>query len=158
MATAGRVATAFAAGEPISVELLLCTKGDTRMWGQISFTPVLSETDGTVENHVCFRSLLPVFLTGLRSRIPTSAQIFTCTWWNGTVLHALQRFADTQPLLQVGVITDITARKSTAEAMHLCDKALAATSEATLITDCCQPDNPIIYCNSGFTKLLGAPH
>ncbi len=40
--------------------------------------------------------------------------------------------------------------------MHLCDKALAATSEATLITDSCQPDNPIIYCNSGFTKLLGA--
>ncbi|BDA49232.1 probable signal transduction histidine-protein kinase BarA at N-terminal half [Coccomyxa sp. Obi] len=106
MATARRVAAAFAAGEPISMELLLCTKGDTRMWGQISFTPVLSESDGTVENHV-------------------------------------------------GVITDITARKSTAEAMHLCDKALAATSEATLITDCCQPDNPIIYCNSGFTKLLG---
>ncbi|CAL8464108.1 g3643 [Coccomyxa elongata] len=106
VATAGHVTEAFAAGEPISVELLLCTKGDTRMWGQISFTPVLSETDGTVENHV-------------------------------------------------GVITDITARKSTAEAMHLCDKALAATSEATLITDCCQPDNPIIYCNSGFTKLLG---
>jgi PAS domain-containing protein len=59
-------------------------------------------------------------------------------------------------LVQVGVITDITARKSTAEAMHLCDKALAATSEATLITDAAQPDNPIIYCNSGFTKLLGA--
>ena len=56
---------------------------------------------------------------------------------------------------QVGVVTDITARKSTAEAMHLCDKALAATSEATLITDSNQADNPIIYCNSGFTKLLG---
>jgi len=55
------------------------------------------------------------------------------------------------------VLTDITARKSTAEAMHLCDKALAATSEATLITDSSKPDNPIIYCNSGFTKLFGAP-
>jgi PAS domain-containing protein len=58
--------------------------------------------------------------------------------------------------VQVGVVTDITARKSTAEAMHLCDKALAATSEATLITDGNHADNPIIYCNSGFTKLLGA--
>ena len=47
--------------------------------------------------------------------------------------------------MQVGVLTDITARKSTAEAMHLCDKALAATSEATLI----------IYCNEGFSKLFG---
>lgn len=56
---------------------------------------------------------------------------------------------------QVGVLTDITARKSTAEAMHLCDKALAATSEATLITDSSKPDNPIIYCNDGFTKLFG---
>ena len=58
-------------------------------------------------------------------------------------------------MLQVTVLTDITARKSTAEAMHLCDKALAATSEATLITDCSKPDNPIIYCNDGFTKLFG---
>nr|AML77241.1 putative LOV domain-containing protein [Coccomyxa subellipsoidea] len=104
--TAGHVWAAYAEGVPVSVDLLLRTKGDTRLWGQISFTPVLSEIDGTVENHV-------------------------------------------------GVITDITARKSTAEAMHLCDKALAATSEATLITDAAQPDNPIIYCNSGFTKLLG---
>lgn len=56
---------------------------------------------------------------------------------------------------QVGVLTDITARKSTAEAMHLCDKALAATSEATLITDSSKQDNPIIYCNEGFTKLFG---
>ena len=57
--------------------------------------------------------------------------------------------------MQVGVLTDITARKSTAEAMHLCDKALAATSEATLITDSSKQDNPIIYCNEGFTKLFG---
>lgn len=60
VATARRVAAAFAAGEPISVELLLCTKGETRMWGQISFTPVLSETNGSVENHVCFQFPLSV--------------------------------------------------------------------------------------------------
>lgn len=59
--------------------------------------------------------------------------------------------------MQVGVLTDITARKSTAEAMHLCDKALAATSEATLITDSSKQDNPIIYCNEGFSKLFGEP-
>ena len=67
------------------------------------------------------------------------------------------KLADNTIMLQVAVLTDITARKSTAEAMHLCDKALAATSEATLITDCSKPDNPIIYCNEGFTKLFGMP-
>lgn len=50
--TAGHVWAAFAEGVPVSVDLLLRTKGDTRLWGQISFTPVLSEIDGTVENHV----------------------------------------------------------------------------------------------------------
>ena len=41
--------------------------------------------------------------------------------------------------------------------MHLCDKALAATSEAMVITDAAHPDNPIIYANASFHKLLGAP-
>ena len=58
---------------------------------------------------------------------------------------------------QVGVVTDIRGRRSTAEAMHLCDKALAATSEAIVITDPNIPDNPIVYCNAGFEKLTGAP-
>ena len=56
----------------------------------------------------------------------------------------------------VGVVKDVTARHSAAEAMHLCDKALAATSEAMLITDAGQRDNPITYCNAAFTRLLGA--
>ena len=56
----------------------------------------------------------------------------------------------------VGVVKDVTARHSADEAMHLCDKALAATSEAMLITDASQRDNPILYCNAAFTKLLGA--
>ena len=57
--------------------------------------------------------------------------------------------------LQVGVVTDIRGRRSTAEAMHLCDKALAATSEAIVITDPNCADNPIVYCNAGFEKLTG---
>ena len=59
--------------------------------------------------------------------------------------------------LQVGVLTDVSARRHTAEAMHLCDKALAATSEAIVITDPNMPDNPIIYCNAGFERLTGTP-
>jgi hypothetical protein len=42
----------FAAARPVSIELLLCTKGDTLLWSQISFTPVFSEADGLVDNYV----------------------------------------------------------------------------------------------------------
>ena len=96
VATAGRVAAAFAAGEPINVELLLCTKGETRMWGQISFTPVLSETDGTVENHVCPLFPLSLLLTLhlLRSRLSTKAEMSTCTWWKQPFPHAWLRFEE----------------------------------------------------------------
>ena len=51
---------------------------------------------------------------------------------------------------------DITSRRNTVDAMHLCDKALASTSEAIIITDPNLPDNPIIYCNQGFEALTGA--
>ena len=60
--------------------------------------------------------------------------------------------------MQVGVVTDVRGRRSTAEAMHLCDKALAATSEAIVITDPNLADNPIVYCNAGFEKLTGGCH
>jgi len=50
---------------------------------------------------------------------------------------------------------DITSRRNTVDAMHLCDKALASTSEAIIITDPNLPDNPIIYCNQGFEALTG---
>ena len=54
-----------------------------------------------------------------------------------------------------GVVMDITSRRNTVDAMHLCDKALASTSEAIIITDPNLPDNPIIYCNQGFEALTG---
>lgn len=51
-AAPAEVLAAFAAGQPVSVELLMCTRAGTRFWIQISFTPVLSEVDGSVDNHV----------------------------------------------------------------------------------------------------------
>ena len=57
-----------------------------------------------------------------------------------------------------GVVMDITSRRNTVDAMHLCDKALASTSEAIIITDPNLPDNPIIYCNQGFEALTGRLH
>ena len=40
-------------GHPISAELPLSTKLGSRIWSQMSMTPVMSESDpSTVENHV----------------------------------------------------------------------------------------------------------
>lgn len=77
---AGSVWAAFAAGAAVSVDLLLRTKGDTRLWGQISFTPVLSEIDGTVENHVSLMDgssgawLVAHFVQVLRAESGTALQ------------------------------------------------------------------------------------
>ena len=57
-----------------------------------------------------------------------------------------------------GVVMDVISRRNTGEAMNLCDKALASTSEAIIITDPNLPDNPIIYCNQGFEALTGLLH
>lgn len=40
---------------------------------------------------------------------------------------------------------------------QLCNQALASTSESVAITDPTQPGNPIIYANSAFERLTGAP-
>lgn len=58
-------------------------------------------------------------------------------------------------IAQVGVLTDVTGRRNSLDAMRLCDRALASTSEAIVITDPNQNDNPIIYCNRGFERLTG---
>eukprot|EP00884_Botryococcus_braunii_P007045 jgi/Botrbrau1/16341/Bobra.0345s0005.1 len=55
----------------------------------------------------------------------------------------------------VGLWTDVTVRHNSMDAMRLCDRALASTSEAIVITDPNQIDDPIIYCNRGFERLTG---
>ena len=48
-----RVSCAINEGHPISAELPLSTKLGSRIWSQMSMTPVLSESDpSAVENHV----------------------------------------------------------------------------------------------------------
>jgi phosphoserine phosphatase RsbU/P len=57
--------------------------------------------------------------------------------------------------LKYGVITffDMTLRRLAMEKLALHDRALASTSEGITISDARQPDNPIIYVNSGFERL-----
>lgn len=39
--------------------------------------------------------------------------------------------------------------------LELKDRALSATAEGVTISDCSQPDNPIIYANEGFERITG---
>ena len=103
------------------------------------------------------RGKLGVYVLFIERKILTSSQATGSMYQNWDKMQEAWR-AYWGPMvwgLQVGVVTDIRGRRSTAEAMHLCDKALAATSEAIVITDPNCADNPIVYCNAGFEKLTG---
>lgn len=50
---------------------------------------------------------------------------------------------------------DVTEREQSKAALYLRDHAIASTSEGITISDPQQPDNPLIYVNSGFERLTG---
>ena len=50
---------------------------------------------------------------------------------------------------------DVTEREQAKAALYLRDHAIASTSEGITISDPQQPDNPLIYVNSGFERLTG---
>lgn len=55
----------------------------------------------------------------------------------------------------IGISRDITDRRRTEETLRLRDRAIQAASQGILISDCCQPDNPIIFANAGFEQITG---
>lgn len=50
---------------------------------------------------------------------------------------------------------DVTEREQAKAALYLRDHAIASTSEGITISDPQQPENPLIYVNSGFERLTG---
>jgi diguanylate cyclase (GGDEF)-like protein/PAS domain S-box-containing protein len=50
---------------------------------------------------------------------------------------------------------DVTARKRAEETLQLSERAIEASVNAVLITDCGQPDDPIIYVNPAFERITG---
>ncbi len=50
---------------------------------------------------------------------------------------------------------DVTEREQAKAALYLRDHAIASTSEGITISDPQQPNNPLIYVNSGFERLTG---
>lgn len=73
--TVAGVSQSFAAAQPVSVELLLCTKGNVLLWSQISFTPVFSEAGDAVDNYV--RSVPSILFQQLALYLPCSILLET---------------------------------------------------------------------------------
>ncbi|MBX3400768.1 MAG: PAS domain S-box protein [Gemmataceae bacterium] len=55
----------------------------------------------------------------------------------------------------IGISRDITDRKQAEETLRLRNRAIQAVSQGILITDPNQPDNPIIFANSGCERITG---
>jgi len=52
-------------------------------------------------------------------------------------------------------LRDITRRKRIEQQLVLNTRAMESVAEGIIITDATKPDNPIIYCNQGFSKITG---
>lgn len=50
---------------------------------------------------------------------------------------------------------DITKRKKTEQQLIINTRAIESMDQGVVISDPCQPNNPIIYCNQGFTAITG---
>ncbi len=59
------------------------------------------------------------------------------------------------PKYFIAVIQDISASKQAEESLHLARRALEASGNGIVITDCRQPDNPIVYVNPAFERITG---
>lgn len=53
------------------------------------------------------------------------------------------------------LLLEIEVRQKTEEQLRLLERAIAASNNGILISDPHQPDNPIIYANSGFERITG---
>jgi two-component system cell cycle sensor histidine kinase/response regulator CckA len=58
---------------------------------------------------------------------------------------------------RLSIAHDISKRKLAEAELYLHKSAIEAVSEGILITDACQPDDPIIYASPSFTQLSGYP-
>ncbi len=57
--------------------------------------------------------------------------------------------------LVVAVARDVTSRKRAEASLMLAQRALESSANGIIITDCQQPDNPIVYVNPAFERITG---
>lgn len=59
------------------------------------------------------------------------------------------------PKYFISVVEDISARKRTESSLLLAQRALESSANGIIITDCLQPDNPVVYVNPAFERITG---
>jgi diguanylate cyclase (GGDEF)-like protein/PAS domain S-box-containing protein len=59
------------------------------------------------------------------------------------------------PKYFISVVEDISLRKRTEASLHLSQRAMESSGNGILITDCLQPDNPLVYVNPAFERITG---
>ena len=76
-----------------------------------------------------------------------------------TTVRELREAYETLHVRNQALEAEIAERKRVEDALHIRDRAIAASHNGILITDPTQPDNPIIYCNPAFEEMTGyQPH
>lgn len=55
----------------------------------------------------------------------------------------------------VGTARDVTKLNRAEQALRMRDRAIQAVSQGIVISDCNQPDNPIVYASPGFEQMTG---
>lgn len=77
-------------------------------------------------------------------------RVIYCEWYNSVL-------ADEQgKMISVfSQVLDVTERIQLEQQLRIKERALESSSNGILITDPNLPDNPVIYCNSGFEKITG---
>jgi diguanylate cyclase (GGDEF)-like protein/PAS domain S-box-containing protein len=74
--------------------------------------------------------------------------------WTGVTI-SLARTPSGHPKYFIAVIEDISARKHTEASLRLAQRALEASGNGIVITDCRRSDNPIVYVNPAFERITG---
>jgi PAS domain S-box-containing protein len=73
-----------------------------------------------------------------------------CRWVNTPLIRPNGTYAGLHSLGE-----DVTGQRLAEETLRMRERALESASQGIVITDPGQPDNPIIYANSGFERLTG---
>jgi PAS domain S-box-containing protein len=86
----------------------------------------------------------------VNENVTKDGQTITCEWLNTPLRSEGGQFIGLLSLAQ-----DVTARREAELTLQMRDRAIQAVTQGILITDPCQPDNPIIYASPGFLQLTG---
>jgi diguanylate cyclase (GGDEF)-like protein/PAS domain S-box-containing protein len=69
--------------------------------------------------------------------------------------ESLMRTPEGAPKYYISVVVDISARKRAEVSLMLAQRALESSGNGIIITDCLQPDNPVVFVNPAFERITG---